>query len=62
MKDKIVEVFNLKNKKFENKKFSWDVTVNRYQELFDKMKSMPKNSLRTLLLLNAVKKFTEEAR
>ena len=67
IKDKLIQVFNLKcqkysaihygkrnisehaqeplvperrfltNKKFENSKFSWNTTVNRYQELFDKV-------------------------
>jgi len=37
IKDKIMEVFNLKNNKFENKKPSWDTIINRYQELFNKV-------------------------
>ena len=38
IRDKIIEVFNLKNKKFENDKFSWDTTINKYQELFECLK------------------------
>ena len=37
IKNKIMGIFNLKNKKFENNKFSWDITVNRYQKLFNKV-------------------------
>jgi len=37
IKNKIMQVFNLKCQKFENKKPSWDTTVNRYQELFDRV-------------------------
>lgn len=38
IKDKILKALNLKNRKFENRKFSWDTTVNKYQGLFKCLK------------------------
>jgi glycosyltransferase involved in cell wall biosynthesis len=37
IKNKIIKIFNLKNRKFRNTEFSWNTTIYEYQRLFKKI-------------------------